>query len=159
MVLLTFCMNGDGNSKRTHQRMSQLLGIRFSDHEMNACKAIERKRIQDRIRRSSPDGVRCRQSAKMSNDLRMGRDANKAHHHKSDKVMLTESSKSKVERCTKCAQCGHTTQDCPVLCAPKKAKILFDWGCEITSEEKFEPCLKRHKPRLYDWSSSTLLNI
>jgi hypothetical protein len=149
-------MNGDGNSKRTHQRMSQLLGIRFSDHEMNACKAIERKRIQDRIRRSGPDGVRCRQSAKMSNDLRMGRDANKAHHHKSDKVMLTESSKSKVERCTKCAQCGHTTH---VLCAPKKAKILFDWGGEITSEEKFEPCLKRHTPILYDWSSSTLLNI
>ena len=80
----------------------------------------------------------------------MGRDANKAHHHKSDKVMLTESSKSKVERCSKCAQCGHKTRDCPVLRAPKKVKHLFDWGGQITSDEKFMPRLKRHKPIMYN---------
>ena len=56
---------------------------------------------------------------KMSNDLCMVRDSNKAHHHKSDKVMLNESSKSKVERCTKCAQGGHKTKDCPELCPPR----------------------------------------
>ena len=158
MVELTFCMSGDGNAERTLQRMSQLLGIRFTECEKNACKVIERNRKKDRVRRSGDDGIRRRQLAKMSNDLRMGRDANKAHHHKSDKVMLTESSESKVERCSKCAQCGHKTRDCPVLRAPKKVKHLFDWGGQITSDKKFMPRLKRHKPIMYDWSSSTLLN-
>lgn len=151
-------MSGDGNAERTLQRMSQLLGIRFTERKKNACKVIERNRKKDRVRRSGDDGIRRRQLAKMSNDLRMGRDANKAHHHKSDKVMLPESSESKVERCSKCAQCGHKTRDCPVLRAPKKVKHLFDWGGQITSDEKFMPRLKRHKPIMYDWSSSTLLN-
>ena len=158
MVELTFCMSGDGNAERTLQRMSQLLGIRFTEHEKYACRVIKRNRKKDRTRRSGDDGIRRRQLAKLSNDLRMGRDANKAHHHKSDKVMLTESSKSKVERCSKCAQCGHKTRDCPVLRVPKKVKLLFDWGGQITSDEKFMPRLKRHKPIMYDWSSSTLLN-
>ena len=82
---------------------------------------------------------------------------NKAHHHKSVKVMLTDSSNSKVERCSKCAQCGHTTRDCLVLCAPKKMKHLFYWGGQITSDKKFMPCLSRHKPIMYVWSSSTFI--
>ena len=88
----------------------------------------------------------------------MGRDANKAHHQNSDKVMINESSKSKVERCSKCAQIGHKTRDCPVLRAPKNLKHLFDWGGQITSDEKLMPWLKRHKPIMYNWSSSALLN-
>ena len=44
MVELTFCMSGDGNPERTLQRMSQLLGIRFTEHEKNACKVIKRNR-------------------------------------------------------------------------------------------------------------------
>ncbi len=119
MVRLTFCMSGSKNAERTRKGMSQLLGIRFREHEKNACKAIKCKRKQDRIQRNGDDGIRIRQLAKMSNDLCMGRDSNKAHHHKSDKVMLNESSKSKVERCTKCAQGGHKTKDCPELCPPR----------------------------------------
>jgi hypothetical protein len=132
-------MSGDGNAKKTRQEMSQLLGISFSENEKNACVAIERKSKQDRIRRVGDHGIRRRQLANMSNDLCMGRDTNKAHHHKSDKVLLTESSKSTLEKCTKCGQCGHKTRDCPVLCAPNKVKQLFDWGGEIMSERKFEP--------------------
>lgn len=157
MVRLTYCMSGEKNAERTRVDMSQLLGISFSEAEKNACAAIEVKRNQDRICRSGDDGIKRRQLSKLLNDLCMGRDANKAQHHKSDKVLLTESSKSKVEKCTKCGQSGHKTRDCPVHRAPKKARELFRWGGEITSAKKFEPCLKKHKPIMYDWSSSALL--
>ncbi len=96
--------------------------------------------------------------ANILKDYHMGKDANKSMHHKGKKVPLKASSKSKIDKCTRYGHLGHMTWQCVVVQKSKKQKKkVFSWEGRIMSSEKFEPRLKRHKPILYDWTSSAIL--
>mmetsp|Transcript_41972 Transcript_41972/g.88105 ORF Transcript_41972/g.88105 Transcript_41972/m.88105 type:complete len:460 (+) Transcript_41972:37-1416(+) len=160
MVELCYCMSGNQrqNIKKTKQELSELLNVFYTPIKNKACDIMKKKADKDYARKASESGKRKRQMAKLSLDHRMGKDANKSKHHKSEKVPLTKMKKSKVDKCTKCGQHGHKTRECVVLKAPnKQKKQLFDWGGRIESTNEYEPRFKRHRPRDYDWSDSILL--
>ena len=151
MVQLCFCMNGKGNVEKTREDLSRLVNVFFTSVERE--EGNTKKRLRDAVSKShtSELGKIRRQRRKLTSDHRSGKGTNKGKHHKTEKVPLKKSSKSSVDKCSKCGQLGHKTRQCIVIKKPKKVKRrLFKWGGKICSQEKHEPRLKRHKPKMYD---------
>ena len=75
---------------------------------------------------NSKKGKDKRHDATMTCLIRMGKEDNKTKD-KSEKLSTTESTKAKVDKCTKCKQTGHPTRQCPVIkvksSRKKKAQI------------------------------------
>ena len=158
MVELCFCMNS-GNKEKTREELAVILGVLCTEVEKDEWKRRDHKRMQGDKRLRGEEGKMRRQLAKLTQDHRLGKDANKSRHHKSEKVPLRESAKSRVDKCTKCGCEGHKTRECVVIRAPKRQKkLLHSWKGEVLSTSAHVPRLKRNKPHVYNWSNSTLLS-
>lgn len=155
MLQLCYCMNGRGHKEKSRKELSNLLGLYITDVESKSHETTAKIREKNRARHGSEKGKARRQRNKMTNDhRRQKQDArSKKHHHKSDKVPLTKSSKRKTEYCNKCKQSGHSTRDCIVLWDPKKRKSTpLAWDSATMSEKIYNPPKKKHKPHDYQWS-------
>ncbi|KAL7525158.1 hypothetical protein ACHAXR_004559 [Thalassiosira sp. AJA248-18] len=116
--LLTFCRIGPGNIERTHDQISDRLGLAVTSPELRRQAKAIKKRDDNKKRQATDEYKKSRSLAKMSRDHRMGKADNKKMH-KSGKVPLTESSKSKASTktrkqpaCTICKQKSHTCRQC-----------------------------------------------
>ena len=136
----TFCRMGEGNIEKTHDQVSERLGLPVTSSELQYQSRAAKKRKWNKDRQKTDEYKRSRQFAKMSKDHRMGKvDAKK--QHKNGKVPLGESAKSSVKKgkrkakaprtCSNCKQVGHTMRGCKL---PRNKKHLavdsvdFDMG-------------------------------
>lgn len=158
---LCFC-NGNGkDTERTREDLSKLLNIEVTPEERKEHEKILKKRKSDYERHSSEKGKMARRQAKITSDLRTGKQNSKSkdREYKTEKNPLGKK-KGKVRKagkCTKCHHVGHTKRDCVFAPAPEKQKVLiFDWDGKVLSTNKHTPRYKVNKPIEYDWSLSIL---
>ena len=92
---LTFCRIGVGNIENTHDDVSARLDLSMTSPESVSLTRAGKKRARETLRQRLDSYKQSRIFAKLSKDHRMGKvDARKLH--RSGKVPLTESAKSKV---------------------------------------------------------------
>ncbi len=133
---LTFCRLGDGNIEKTHDQVSQRMGLPIHRTERRHQTKAVKKRERDQKRQKSEKYKKSRSLAKMTKDLRMGKvDARKMY--KSGKVPLTESAKSSVGKssqkkpkkqgtCSNCKLPGHTRTTCKL--PPQRKRVATELG-------------------------------
>ena len=106
--------------------MSARLGLNVTVPECTYLTSAGKKRAREKIRQRSANYKSSRIFAKLSKDHRMGKvDARKLH--RSGKVPLTESAKSKAPRkvstCSICKQLGHRSNNCRMPPESKRPNI------------------------------------
>lgn len=133
---LAFCRKGEGNIEKTHDQVSDKLGLHITTPELKHQVKATKKRESDQKRQSSPEYKSSRLFAKMAKDHKMGQvDSRKAH--RSDKVPLEESAKSSIPKddqsknqrssptCSICKQSGHSKAKCQMPPERKRPLINF----------------------------------
>ena len=119
---LTFCRIGVGNIVNTHDDVSARLGLSVTSPESVYLTRAGKKRAREKLRQRSDSYKQSRIFAKLSKDHRMGK-VNARKLHRSGKVPLTKSAKSKVgdtspkasrkvSTCSICKQIGHRSNSC-----------------------------------------------
>lgn len=137
---ITFCRIGDGNVEKTHDEVSEQMGLNVtsSQKKYQAKAQKERARIKKSQQMEEFKERRC--FAKLSKTDCMGKeDAKKAH--RSGKVSIEECAKSNVEKiedskkrrpvtCTNCKLIGHNASKCKLPKCTKHSADLVDFDLQ-----------------------------
>jgi len=137
MCKLTFCRVGEGNVKKTHDYISDRLGLPVTSQETRYLTRAAKARKSDKKRFQTADNKKARKLRKLTNDLRTDKiDSRKAH--KTDKVPVSESAKSSVSQlrkvpcCSSCGLPGHTRKICKMpLPGKRKVEDLLDFDLDL----------------------------
>ena len=119
MLLLCYCIAGEDNAARSHQRISEILNLDILDPEVKSGRFWARKRAADYKRNNCEVAKKKRHIAKSVKDqLQQKEDSKK--RHRSAKVSVKTSAKTGTETkkkavlCGKCRRPGHKRNTCPL---------------------------------------------
>ena len=137
MCKLTFCRVGEGNIERTHDKVSDKLGLPINSKETAYLKKEARKRRAAHANEDTPAAKKARQIRKMTNAVRTDRiDPKKAH--KTERMSLTDNVKSTVAKanrkppsCSCCRLPGHTKKKCIMPEKEKQTTDLVNFDLEM----------------------------